>query len=77
VDEPGVSTDQKHPRPSARRAVDTSGAPGHSGSLSVPRGGFHHRRRFPQRGLIDVRFAPKATEVLRCRKASLCAQFQT
>src|SRR5262249_57602027 len=27
-----------------------------------------------QRGLINVRFAPKATEVLRCRKASLCAK---
>jgi hypothetical protein len=27
---------------------------------------------FPQRGLIDVRFASKATEVLRCREASLC-----
>ena len=24
------------------------------------------RRGFPQRGLINVRFAPKATEVLRC-----------
>jgi hypothetical protein len=32
------------------------------------------RRGFPQRGLIDVRFAPKATEVLRCRKGSLCAR---
>ena len=30
-----------------------------------------------ERNLINVRFAPKATEVLRCRKASLCAQIQT
>jgi hypothetical protein len=27
-----------------------------------------------QRGLANVRFAPKATEVLRCRKASLCGK---
>ena len=27
-----------------------------------------------QRGLVNVRFAPKATEMLRCRKASLCAK---
>jgi hypothetical protein len=27
-----------------------------------------------QRGLVNVRFAPKATEVLRCRKASLCVE---
>ena len=27
-----------------------------------------------QRGLVNVRFTPKATEVLRCRKASLCAR---
>jgi hypothetical protein len=25
-----------------------------------------------QHGLVNVRFAPKATEVLRCREASLC-----
>jgi hypothetical protein len=32
--------------------------------------------RAPSRNatLINVRFAPKATEVLRCRKASLCAK---
>jgi len=28
---------------------------------------------FCKRGLVNVRFAPKATEVLRCRKTSLCA----
>jgi hypothetical protein len=32
-----------------------------------------HKSAFYKRGSINVRFAPKATEVLRCRKASLCA----
>ena len=32
-----------------------------------------HKSAFCKRGLVNVRFALKATEVLRCRKASLCA----
>jgi hypothetical protein len=31
------------------------------------------RRGVPQRGLVNVRFVPEATELLRCREASLCA----
>ena len=33
-----------------------------------------HKAAFCKRGSVNVRFAPKATEVLRCRKASLCAK---
>src|SRR5262249_36323005 len=33
-----------------------------------------HRKFFCKRGSVNGRFAPKATEVLRCRKASLCAR---
>jgi len=32
-----------------------------------------HKSAFCKRGSVNVRFAPKATEVLRCRKTSLCA----
>jgi hypothetical protein len=32
-----------------------------------------HKSTFCKRGSVNVRFAPKATEVLRRRKASLCA----
>ena len=32
-----------------------------------------HKSAFCKRDLVNVRFALKATEVLRCRKASLCA----
>ena len=31
------------------------------------------RRGLPQRGLVNVRFVREATELLRCREASLCA----
>jgi hypothetical protein len=56
-----------------------------AGLLLSQRGGqpisFPRRVRAPgvssapagQRNSINVRFAPKATEMLRCRKASLCA----
>src|SRR5262249_43971954 len=33
----------------------------------------NHKSAFCKRGSVNVRFAPKATEVLRCREASLCA----
>jgi hypothetical protein len=33
------------------------------------------RRIWQHAHLVNVRFAPKATKVLRCRKASLCADF--
>src|SRR6516165_8872427 len=33
-----------------------------------------HKSAFCKRDLVNVRFALKATEVLRCRKASLCAR---
>src|SRR5215831_19090634 len=35
-----------------------------------------HKSAFCKRGSVNVRFAPKATEVLRCREASLCAKGQ-
>src|SRR5262249_59075362 len=35
--------------------------------------GRTHKPAFCKRGSVNVRLAPKATEVLRCRKASLCA----
>jgi hypothetical protein len=35
--------------------------------------GCAHTSAFCKRGSVNVRFAPKAAEVLRCRKASLCA----
>src|SRR6516225_5319614 len=32
-----------------------------------------HKSALCKRGSVNVRFAPKATKVLRCREASLCA----
>ena len=32
-----------------------------------------HKSAFCKRGSVNVRFAPKATQLLRCRKTSLCA----
>ena len=34
----------------------------------------NHKSAFCKRGSVNVRFAPKATEVLRCREASPCAK---
>ena len=33
-----------------------------------------HKSAFCKRGLVNVRFAPKATEVLRCRELTRCAK---
>jgi hypothetical protein len=33
-----------------------------------------HKSTFCKRGSVNVRFAPKATEVLRCREMTRCAK---
>src|SRR5262245_66336996 len=43
-----------------------------SSSRFVPRA-CTHKPAPCKRGSVNVRFAPKATELLRCRKTSLCA----
>src|SRR6516165_4843821 len=43
-----------------------------SSSRFVPRA-CTHKSAPCKRGSVNVRFAPKATELLRCRKTSLCA----
>ena len=62
-----------HARAARRRAVGgdkvSPDAPLQTGLLCPISGGASGSTRT----LVNVRFAPKATEVLRCRKASLCA----